>query len=258
MEFIDRRTTWLEEKQQRQLLYTPADEVVLFLIHFRHYPYDILLSSMFTGCKQTVNSTRHRMQEWFFIILSPELSWGSPESRLADGAVAFFDDDMVLAFLVDGSEEGVKGSQDPTTDLLTWSNKKKQPSVTALVFTALNGRVLGIGESRFGSDNDDVLLTEEPIKWKESLSPKEFGFGDSAFNKHQHLQVYTIRNQGSLHRHFSHYRIRIEISIGKIKKFGAASSIIRMIVQGNEEAVLRHHHQVWVIGAVFVNRYKLG
>eukprot|EP01119_Soliformovum_irregulare_P015707 TRINITY_DN445_c0_g1_i5.p1 TRINITY_DN445_c0_g1~~TRINITY_DN445_c0_g1_i5.p1 ORF type:complete len:142 (-),score=26.24 TRINITY_DN445_c0_g1_i5:168-593(-) len=112
--------------------------------------------------------------------------------------------------------------------------------------------------SRFGSDNDDVLLTEEPIKWKESLSPKEFGFGDSAFNKHQHLQVYTIRNQGSLHRHFSHYRIRIEISIGKIKKFGAASSIIRMIVQGNEEAVLRHHHQVWVIGAVFVNRYKLG
>jgi hypothetical protein len=101
--------------------------VILFLIHFRHYIPDILLSSMFNISKVTAYRAHHRMRTWMYQLLSPELSWHDYTWRWNHGGIVF--NGQVVTFLVDGSEQKVVAPEEPRLNTGYYSGKKSHPSI---------------------------------------------------------------------------------------------------------------------------------
>ena len=54
-----------------------------------------------------------------------------------------------------------------------------------------------------------------------------------------------------MHNDFSHYRIVVEQTIGKIKTFAACRERLRMKM-GNDQTDVKTHHMCWTIASVFV------
>ena len=59
----------------------------------------------------------------------------------------------------------------------------------------------------------------------------------------------------SAHKDFSHYRIVIEQTIGKIKTFGACRERIRTHPGSDQTVMHLNHEKCWTIASAFVNEY---
>ena len=60
-----------------------------------------------------------------------------------------------------------------------------------------------------------------------------------------------------IHNDFSHYRIVVEQTIGKIKTFAACRERLRMKPGNDQTDMKTHHHMYWTIASVFVNEFKV-
>src|SRR5690349_12168240 len=100
-EFITRRGNERQQVPQgRPFELLPADEVILFLLFFRHYLTHCVLGSIFNVSKKTAYNTTDKMMDWFYAILKTELTFHSLEWRLDHGGTQFFYQLFTLA--IDG------------------------------------------------------------------------------------------------------------------------------------------------------------
>lgn len=237
---------------------TAQDEIILTLLHFRHYVKDILLGSIFGISKQTANNIHHRGRDWFFQLLKPELSFHSFEWRKLHGGNYFWDHNSMLTFLIDGSEQEICAPKDAQFNTLVYSAKKGQCSLNILLWTSIDGKILKISDSFPGIRNDTHLLESTNQDWISELEECEFGFGDAIFNNHQIYKVFTVKDRGTqAHRNFSHFRIRIEQTIERVKNFQVCSMKIRIKVEQDLEKAKDFHQKCWTIASVLANRYTI-
>jgi hypothetical protein len=240
----------------RPIELSPYDEVILFFLHFRHYPTDILLASIFHIPKSTASRTHHRMRKWLFQLLQPELTWHDFTWRWNHGGCDFHG--QMFTFLVDGSEQRVTSSDNVRQNLAHYSSKKGQPSLNIVAWVAMSGQILHLSHTYGGGTNDnDILKKEKDVDdgWMKQLEPQESGFGDSGFDALEHLKVYSVPSErNSMYSRIAHYRITAEQSFEKIKNFGSCSDPLRFAIATNPDKVKEYHQQCWTIAAVLVNR----
>ena len=140
-----------------------SDEILIFLIWFRHYIPDCLLAIVFHIPQTTIQECRTRMLQWFDDLTKPQISAHSWKWRQQSGATRFWDGKTWLSFLVDGSEQKCYSAQDMASNILLYSGKKGHPSLTILLWVTLSGRVIHLSRSFVGSKNDPILLESERV-----------------------------------------------------------------------------------------------
>jgi len=120
----------------RTKIFSIKDEVLLFLLHIRHYPVDVFLASFVT--LQTL--------EW----------------RLRHSCKILH---SMYTFVLDGSEQPATGSANPILDTSFYSAKKKKHTVNILVVASLNKKILYISPSYPGSVNDIEIVRRTRHLW---------------------------------------------------------------------------------------------
>ena len=238
--------------RRNSMPFTAADEVILYLIFFKFYLTDILLSAIMGLSKSTVHKIHSNMHDWFYNLLSPQLSFRSFQFR-SDLGVKYHKN-ILLTYIIDGSEQQVPKPKNRHLDGLFYSAKKKMHSINLLIKIAFNGIILGLSSSQPGGYNDRELVHRDAHSWISKLHSHEHGMGDAGFRKLFRYRIvpppprYTRR-----HSAFSHYRIKVENAIANIKNFAITSSKLRIPIQKRNK-ILSFHHKAWTIASVFVNR----
>lgn len=168
------------QKIGRARALSALDEVLLLFVHLRHHLVDSFASVLFEVSHQTYANVRNAMEDWFYQVLSPRLSLGSAEERLANGVQTFHDTYM---FLMDGCEQKVLGSDNPFTDTSFYSIKKGSPTINKVAVVHIRtGRFLWLSPSFPGAYNDQVIAEACQHLWHDKLHPLENGLGDSSFD----------------------------------------------------------------------------
>lgn len=222
-------------------------EIMLFLLHFRHYPGDILLGVIFGIDKQTANNIHHRILNDFYELLRPTISLKTYQWRLEHSSEYLH---TKYSFIVDGSEQGVMRSKMPLTDSRFYSAKKKRHSINILlVVSAVGKKILYLSSSFPGSSNDPKIVNETKEQWLKLLQPEEYDIGDSIFKF----------DDDSIHIHPPHDEhcdsypewcklcVPVENMIECVKNFGACKNELRISVTGNKDEILIVHHKYWTI-----------
>lgn len=252
VDFLQKR--YFKDGRGRPILNTIQQEIILLLIHLRHFPVDCLLSVIFNIPETTIRRIRTRMLQWFYDELQHAISFGTLASRMKCATQLFY---TTFTFAIDGSEQSVCGAKNPFLDTRFYSTKKGHHSVNTVVICDLNGRILWLSPSKPGSNNDNVITLNEKNNWQPHLSSNEWGFGDNGF-KGLHIHGINIADPPKrgepLYKKFSHYRIIIENVFARMKDWRCVREQIRMRLV-DEHDLLTTHHYMWTVVAVFINDY---
>jgi hypothetical protein len=257
--FIEKRREDLYGKEGRPRKSSPEEDVVLFLVRFRHNIVYRLLSATFQLSLATTNRIWNSMLDWFYSTLKPLLTMRSLEYRLEHSKTLF---NQIFTFAIDGSEQGVTGSSHPVTDTRFYSAKKKKHTINIVAICSLNGKVLWLSPSYPGSFNDNTITRETFEEWADELHPIEVGAADSGFNglPADGIPIETTPNKkGSkaVYRAFCKVRIIIENVFGDIKNYRICKDELRVPFTNEEnDLILEHHQKIWTIAAVFINEYR--
>jgi hypothetical protein len=258
-QFIRQRRTdrELSSSPGPSLLLSPSDEIVLFLIHHRHYIPDILLAATFQICKSTANRTHHRIRHWMYQLLKPEISFYDLRWRIDHGGILFWN--QLFTFIVDGSEQQVLSSDNTIQNGLHYSTKKSWSSLNIVLWVSLDGHIMHLSQSYPGGKNDDsVLKMRNEQHWIHYLEPHESGFGDSGFDGFEQWRIFSVPPvRNDLYSRVAHYRIMVEQTIEKIKNFGSCGDVLRFAIAQQPDDSKRFHQESWTIAAAFINRYYL-
>jgi hypothetical protein len=252
--FKHKYTVYRKDIGGRPPILSPADEVLLFLLWLRHYPVDMLLAVIFAISESTVRSVRQRLLHWFYTEHKTELTLHTPKWR-KDRGIVFMN--HMYTFIVDGTEQPCAGSADPLRDFEFFSSKKSQHSLNILLVTALDGTILYVSPS-FGGSRIDLLVAKATLQdWFMKFEEDEYGLADSGFQGLNRCRVFTPPPNRSdpLWKMHAHFRAIIKQRNADMKDFRATHDAWRAPVQRKEE-LLVEHHKVWVVVAVFVNKYR--
>lgn len=233
-----------------------CEEVLLFFLHFRHYPVDILLGVLFNIPPSTANGICKRVLNDLYEIRKPRISMKDYQWRLEHSCEVFH---TRYTFLVDGSEQGVQRSKLPLQDGRFFSAKKKKHSINILLVVSVIGKkILYLSQSFPGKDNDPKIVVESKSKWHDLLEPNEFGVGDSIFSFESpsiHIHPPPKDEHCDLYKEWCKIRVPVENVIECVKNFGACKDDLRIPVTGNEDDILITHHKYWTLGGSIVNDY---
>lgn len=229
------------------------EEVLLFLLHFRHYPVDVFMGAIFGINKQTANNITSRMTKKFYKILQPSISLKTYNWRI-DNSCTFFH--TQYTFIVDGSEQGVAKSKLPVQDGSFYSTKKCKHTINILLVVSVESRkLLYLSPSYPGSINDPKIVENTKTKWLDLLEPNEYGIGDSIFKFDESIHIHPPPSdeRSTLYSDWCRKRVPVENYIENIKNFRACKDPLRMPISGRDEEILKVHNMNWHIGAGFVN-----
>lgn len=151
--------------------------IIFFFIFFRHYPVDGLMAAIFGISITTANRMRHRITSFMYDYLSPKLSFTEKNQRLAQARTLL---NVRFTWVVDGAEQPCKGSTHAAINGLLFSTKKKQHSITILIFVTMQGRIISLSKSYPGSVNDLDMAEREAANWNH-FDNDEIGMGDAGF-----------------------------------------------------------------------------
>ena len=103
LDIIQKRTQARKKRKRgAPILLSPSVEVVIGLIHLRHYIVDPLMAVMFQVPETTEERTRQRILKWLYNVFKHAISMQSLRFRLQHGACRFFG--TIFTFAGDGSE----------------------------------------------------------------------------------------------------------------------------------------------------------
>lgn len=169
-----------KHKQGRPRLYSSFFEIVLVLTYLRHYPVDIFMAAIFSLPRSTYQRICAHMIDFLFLYLKPQLVFPDFNARWAHKREIFFPN-VYYTWIVDGSEQPIVTSADSSINTLLYSAKKKQSSLTILLFVSMDGRIIFLSHSYGGSTNDLDIAAQEVQRYN-NFSTKEHGLGDAGFN----------------------------------------------------------------------------
>lgn len=252
-EFIKQKTS---VPKWKPTYFNTRDEIIITLLHLRHYPTDALLAVIFQSSEETMRNTWRRGLKWLYNELKSKVSLQSEAWRKKHGQKIFF---TTYTFAIDGSEQRVSASSDPLLDPLFYSVKKETHTVNILVVISLKKKkVLWISPSFPGSYNDNDIAKLTRKDWNDVLPSTEWGLGDAGFNR---LEVDGIRittpgkDGDELNKIISSKRIYVENTFADLKDWRALKDPLRMKMT-NKDELLKIHNMYWTIVAVFHNEYK--
>lgn len=230
--------------------FSATTEILIFLLHFRHYPVDALLALFFNTNRITIRNVRLRCLRFFYSICKDKLAMQTREHH----TTLFFGD--YISFILDGSEQPVHSSKDAIHDFNFYSVKKKRHTINTLVIiSAKDRRILHISPSFPGSINDSDIVKQTKQEWWNQLESHEYGLGDSGFNgMMENFHILTPPSNRKMKKQFSSLRVHVENTIRSLKEWRACKFELRE--QLNNQELLELHHRYWVISAVFHNEHK--
>jgi hypothetical protein len=129
LDFIEQWTSTRENSRGQPPVLTGTDEVLLCLLHLRHYPIDLFLAVIFDISQQTCYNTITRMRDWFYNLLKDELSLQTVEWRLKH-SVQFYG--LSYTYALDGSEQQVTSADAAWLNGQFYSPKKCKPTTNIL------------------------------------------------------------------------------------------------------------------------------
>jgi len=160
----------------------------------------------------------------------------------------------LVTFIIDGAEQQVSKSKFSVLDGRFYSVKKEKHTINIIVVVTVNGHIIHLSSSYPGSINDNEIVKTE-MDWLKNTMKNENGLGDSGFDGLEEYHIFSPpSNVNEMYSLFSSLRIIVEQKIEAIKNFGATHHKIRLVISDGDK-ILRHHHQCWVVGTAFVNRY---
>ena len=117
-----------------------AEEVIIFLLHFRHYFTPFVLAVFARLTSKVIEGCIQRMRPWFYDKLNHNINMESYDWRVEHG-IKFFHDTFTCS--IDGSEQPCVSSSKRFTNDRFFSAKKSQASINKLVLVSLTGRIYG-------------------------------------------------------------------------------------------------------------------
>jgi len=140
-----------------------ADEILLGLLFLRHNLVDILLAAIFHVPPRLTTNARHRVLDFLYSRLSPQLQWGPLTQRMKEGQELM---GLFVTWIVDGSEQPVLASSSKLADAEFFSTKKNQHSINILMVISLSSRILYLSPSYPGSYEDLTLSKVTKEEWR--------------------------------------------------------------------------------------------
>ncbi len=231
----------------------PEVEVLILLLHLRHYPNDLLLASIFRLPRNTIWRIRHDLLDWFYEALKDRISIQTLEWRLKHSVKIF---QNTYTFIVDGSEQFCFRPSNVFLDMKYISKKKKHHTINVVVVVSIDGKILYVADPRPGSINDPHVVLETRNEWYDKFDKMENGLGDSIFIG---LRAHGIRidavteENKKLFIELSKIRVRVENVFEEIKDWNVCKLPIRTKIC-DEKNMLQYHNKCWKVVAVFVNK----
>lgn len=236
-------------------VFSTQEEVLLTLLWLRHHCVDLFLAAVYKTGRTTIQNIRKRMLTMLSTIAQQTISTQTLEWRLHHSCTLFHDK---YTFIVDGSEQKVKKSKIPATDIKFFSAKKKQHSINILIVRSVESpRILYLSPSYAGSVHDINIVRGTRKEWYDLFDKQERGMGDAGFNGllKEGIQIDTPPADADTYKVFSSKRILVENSIAAIKDWRACRDEIQ-ISPGFEEHILDEHNKCWKIAAMLLNEYQ--
>ena len=189
--FIRSYEVHLQSKLGHPTLFHPRTDIIFFFIFLRHYLVDVLMGAIFGIPKSTANKIRHRVLDFMYDLLSPQLIFTPYEERLSSAKSLFHQ--VLYTWVVDGTEQPICATFHPGVNTQLYSTKKKQHSITILLFVTMSGRIFFLSSSYGGGTNDLEMAIQEIDKWNQ-FRPDETGMGDAGFqgNNWNHKKSHFI------------------------------------------------------------------
>jgi hypothetical protein len=161
-----------------------------------------------------------------------------------------------VALILDGSEQPIHESKKKFIKNITYSNKKKQHSLTKLIFCNSIGKIVFLSKSYVGSISDLNLAEMPENSLYELLQDNEFIIGDSGFQGLSRLKIisYATFKDTSYKKTFLRFRSVIENVIAMIKSWKICKLEFRAYKQNFEETKILNH-KVWTIVSCLCNLY---
>ncbi len=159
------------------------------------------------------------------------------------------DSDKVVQFVVDGFEQIIYSSIDPSVKKITFSGKKQKHTFTKLLFITTNGWVCNLSHSYPGSLNDlNLTLFPESLKILQHLDNDCIIIGDKGFRGRKEVHIETIdRIHQENESKFLQVRSCVENVINKGRKWRIMDDRQRKHVKNMQQAAELHHKQTSVI-----------
>jgi hypothetical protein len=143
-------------------LLSPAAQVLTYILYLRHYTRPLLAALYMNVGKTTIRDTLVLLGEFFFRLLAPLISFGTYEQRKA-AAFQYFNEQ--ITYLVDGSVQEIHTTKDLGLEGSYFSGKNGVHTLTLLVFTNPQKRLLGMMPCLYGCVKDDDLLIRTADIW---------------------------------------------------------------------------------------------
>jgi hypothetical protein len=138
---------------------TLADKLVFLLFYFRHYPTQETLAFLFDFSQGQACQWIHRLTPIVNRALGSELQLPARQPAELHEVLASCPD---MAFIIDGTERPIRRPKDSQRRREDDSGKKKRHTKKNIVITdEPTGKVLGLGQTRAGSQHDKACVDEE-------------------------------------------------------------------------------------------------
>ncbi len=242
--------------------YSLYEQLIIFLLHLKHYTVDSFIAFTWRTSKSTIQSIRQRIQNLLYLVLKGEepITIESPEWR-EDHSVYLLGN--LVTFILDGSEQPTQKPRTALTERDFFSAKKGQHSINILlVISAKSKKILYISPSFPGSKNDNEIVRETRSAWFNLLRSNEWGLGDSIFQglEDEGIRIFPLNMDRSedIYKVCSKYRVDVENVFAEMKDFRALKDEIRMPVSKEESEVLNWHHRNWYIVGCIINLFRRG
>jgi hypothetical protein len=237
-------TTW--RGTPRKSLFTstsiPSETFIfLTLIWLRHYPAISFLSCFFKiqpcTCTQILKRTTAAMTQ----VLKNEIKFPSDDEMESLQYTHFQNHNFAeCVCVVDGTEIRISRPAKKDIQRKTWSGKKKQNSLNAMIITKLNGEIIYYSPLRIGA-HDQSHWNE--LNLRQAFVGKQFGImGDGGFTFNRELDVERIKGfkpyktpkNGTLNddqkiwnRKISEVRVVVENAIRAVKSYKILAGVFR-------------------------------
>jgi hypothetical protein len=242
-------------------LLSPPAQVLTFLLHLRHYTRPLLAAVYMDVGRTTIRETIAAVGEFFFLLLSPLISFGTYEDR-KKASFKYYND--FITYLCDGSVQEIHATKDLADEGNFYSGKNHEHAVSLLIFANAQKRLLHLTPCIYGCVKDDDLLIRTAASWVPKLTPQDRGFGDLGFrisdeNRAKHaitndFRIYTPTGPHSSQEYkiFSKHRIAIENKIAQLKKWEACKQVIRDKIKKNTNLLQQQSKKWMTVGGLDV------
>jgi len=232
----------------------------IFWIYFRHNAKNKLLEVFFKIKSDNIGHIIDICRQFIFEFFTEKETIKIPPRHIRDSYRVQFWNSWFIGS-IDGVEQKI-GKAKKFADKF-YSSKTKQHSINTLIMIGMDNLIQWKGLSLGGYYNDLLMVEKNCLtnahknqSFIAQIHTDEHIFVDAGIGKPElNLIEPPAEKENPLYSYHSHYRIRIEVAFGQIKKYEACGGKMHGTKISNEEKLLKVHHQNWYIGASLYNLY---